>query len=125
MVVIGAAVVGEWAMLFVNALVPRMEVGEVEREVGDEDMEVDGEEKYDARPPVTRSDDPLSGGHLTFGASKAPTGTSRERGRVIVHAVVALDVANSERTRHRGVEGSSPISNALTSVDGAKTRFLI
>lgn len=60
-------------MLFVNALVPDMETGEVEKdEVGDEETEEAGEEKYDAGLPVTQSDDPLSGGHLLLGASKAP-----------------------------------------------------
>jgi hypothetical protein len=48
-------------------------VGEVEKEVGEEEeIKADGEEKYDAGPPVTQSDDPLSGGHLLLGASKAP-----------------------------------------------------
>lgn len=60
-------------MLFVNTLVPETEVGEVEKEEGgEEQMEGDGEEKYDAGLPVTQSDDPLSGGHLLLGASKAP-----------------------------------------------------
>lgn len=40
MVVIGAAVVGEWEILFVNDLVPEPEIGEVEKdEVGEEQME--------------------------------------------------------------------------------------
>jgi len=39
-VVIGAAVVGEWAILFVNVLVPGPEIDEVEKdEVGEEQME--------------------------------------------------------------------------------------
>jgi len=32
----------------------------------------------DARLPVTQSDDPLSGGHLALGASKAPPGSARK-----------------------------------------------
>lgn len=56
-----------------NALVPGEGEGEVEKEVGDEEINVGVEgEKYDAGPPVTQSDDPLSGGHLLLGASKAP-----------------------------------------------------
>ncbi len=40
MVVMGAAVVGEWEILFVNGLVPGPEMGEVEKEeVGEEQME--------------------------------------------------------------------------------------
>lgn len=73
-----------------NALVPEGEVGEVEKEMGEEEMEHGGEEKYDAGPPVTQSDDPLSGGHLLLGASKAPPRPPREGSRVIVHVVVAL-----------------------------------
>lgn len=38
--VIGAALVGEWAILFVNVLVPGMEIDEVEKDdVGEEQME--------------------------------------------------------------------------------------
>jgi len=35
-------------------------------------------ENIDAGLPVTQSDDPLSGGHFAFGASKAPLGPARE-----------------------------------------------
>lgn len=41
--------------------------------MGDEESE-EGEEgeRYGAGLPVTQSNDPLSGGHFTLGASKAP-----------------------------------------------------
>jgi len=78
-------------MLLVKALVPALEVGDVEKEeVGEEQKEEDGEEKYDAGLPVTQSDDPLSGGHLLLGTSKAPPRSPGERSRVIVHVAVAL-----------------------------------
>jgi hypothetical protein len=48
--------------------------------MGDEETE-EGEEgeKYGAGPPVTQSDDPLSGGHLFLGASKAPLGEGEHK----------------------------------------------
>lgn len=48
--------------------------------MGDEESE-EGEEgeRYGAGLPVTQSNDPLSGGHFTLGASKAPPRPSRER----------------------------------------------
>ena len=88
-------------------------VGEVEI------LEID-----DAGLPVTQSDDPRSGGHFALGVSKAPPGPSRERSRVVVHVVRALHVAHSKDAR-LVVEVESPISNGLTTVGGAKTRFLI
>lgn len=42
-------------------------------------------------------------------------GSSRERSRIIVHVIFALDVANSKHT-WRGVNVESPISNGLTTV---------
>lgn len=86
----------------------------------------------DARLSVTQSDDPLSGGHFAVGVSKAPLRRvrmravereegvtyprpARERSRVVVHRVVALDVADGKHARdHVGRE--SPISNGLTTV---------
>jgi len=73
--------------------------------------------------PVTQIDDPLSGGHLTLGVSKAPPGPARERSRIIVHIVSALHLAHSKHAR--SVESYSPISNGLTAVGGAKTKSLI
>jgi len=82
-------------------------------------------EKFDAGLPVTQSNDPRSGGHLGLGTSKAPPGPSGEGGGVVVHVVFALEVADRKHTRI-GVKGKrSPISNGLTTVGGAKTRFLI
>lgn len=82
----------------------------------------EGEEGNDgARLSVTQSDDPLSGGHFTLGMSKTPPGPARERSRVVVHRVVALNVANGKHARsHVGRE--SPISNGSTAVGGANTR---
>jgi len=60
---------------------------------------------------------------LALGVSKAPPGPARERSGVIVHIVGALHLADSKHTR--SVESYSPISNGLTTVGGAKTRFLI
>jgi hypothetical protein len=76
-----------------------------------------------AELPVTRFDDPRSGGHFALGTSKAPPGPPREGSRIIVHIVVALEVANSKYA-WLVVEGDSPIPNGLTTVGGAKTRFL-
>jgi len=77
-----------------------------------------------ARLPVTQSDDPLSGGHFALGMSKTPSGSARERSRVIVHVVGALHVADGKYTR--SVVGSeSPIPNGVTAVGGAKTRLLL
>jgi len=87
-----------------------MESGEEEKEAG-------------AGMPVTHSDDPRSGGHLALGVSKAPPGPAREGSRIIVHIVSALQLAHSKHTR--SVESYSPISNGLTAVGGAKTRYLI
>ena len=54
-------------------------LGDIARERNFESVRyLSGEEVYvslantDARLPVTQSDDPLSGGHFTLGASKAP-----------------------------------------------------
>jgi len=87
----------------------------VERSDGEED------EKIGVRLSVTQSGDPLSGGHLALGMSKTPPGPARERGRVIVHGVVALDVADSKHARNH-VGRESPISNGSTAVGGANTR---
>ena len=101
-------------------------------EDGEEDCEVkELEEIEDAGLPVTQSDDPRSGGHFTLGVSKTPLfrgqmsqgkkisrtypRPSRERSRVIVHVLGALEVAHSEHAR-LVVEGESPISNGLTTV---------
>lgn len=79
----------------------------------------------DARLPVTQSDDPLtlSGGHFTWGASKTPPRSARERGRVVVHVVVALYLADGKNIRC-SISEESPISNGRKTVGGAKTRFL-
>jgi len=81
------------------------------------------EEEIDAELPVTQSDDPRSGGHFALGTSKAPPRPAREGGRIIVHIVVALKVADCKYA-WLVVEGDSPIPNGLTTVGGAKTRFL-
>lgn len=78
----------------------------------------------DAGMSVTHSDDPRSGGHFDLGVSKPPPGSARERSGVIVHIVGALHLANRKHTR-LDVESYSPISNGLTAVGGAKTKFLI
>lgn len=44
-------------------------MGDEESEEGEEGEEG---ERYGAGLPVTQSNDPLSGGHFTLGASKAP-----------------------------------------------------
>jgi hypothetical protein len=82
------------------------------------------EGKNDAGLPVTQSNDPRSGGHFALAMSKAPLGSAREGSRVVVFVVAALHVADSE-DRRLSVTGESPISNGLTAVGGAKTRFLI
>jgi hypothetical protein len=74
-----------------------------------------------ARLPVTQTDDPLSGGHLPLGTSKAPPWSARER-RVVIH-VGALEMAHGKHTR-RSVARESPISNGLTAVGGANTKLL-
>jgi len=91
---------------------------EREEEVEEEEME-----NVDAGLPVTQSDDPLSGGHFDLGTSKPPPGPPREGSRVVVHVLGAIYVANSQNTR-RSVGRESPISNGLTTVGGAKTKFL-
>jgi len=78
-------------------------------------------EKMDARLPVTQPDDPLSGGHFALGTSKPPLGSTRESSGVVVH-VVTTKMTNGKHTRHVSRE-ESPISNGLTTVGGAKTRF--
>jgi hypothetical protein len=81
-------------------------------------------EMMDARLPVTQSDDPPSGGHFAVGMSKTPPGTARERSRVIVHVVGALDLANGKYARSV-VASESPIPNGETAVGGAKTKLLV
>jgi len=93
---------------------------EIEGEEGETEML----EMEDAGLPVTQSDDPRSGGHFALGVSKAPPRPSRERGRVEVLVVRALDMAHRKDAR-LVVEVESPISNGLTTVGGAKTRFVI
>jgi len=90
---------------------------------GEEEMEPDSLEKIDAGLPVTQSNDPPSGGHFSLGTSKAPPGPSRE-GRIRVLYVSALELAHRKHTR-LVVESNSPISNGLTTVGGAKTRFFL
>lgn len=68
-----------------------------------------------ARLPVTQTDDPLSGGHFPLGTSKAPPWSARERSGVIVHVVVAFEMAHGKYTRC-SVARESPISNGLTTV---------
>lgn len=86
---------------------------------------------FGAGMPVTHSDDPRSGGHLALGVSKAPLeedeekedrrneytdpGPARERSGVIVHVVVAFEMAHGKYTRC-SVARESPISNGLTTV---------
>lgn len=103
----------------------------------DEVSEAGEEGKMDsAKLSVTQFDDPLSGGHLAGGASKAPLengsakvgtgvgrtreaypGSARERSRVVVHGIGALHVGHRKHARsHVGRE--SPISNGLTTVAG-------
>lgn len=94
-----------------------MLVGEVEKEEG-------GEEENSAGPSVTQSNDPLSGGHFALGMSKAPLGSAREGSRVVVLVSAALHLADCEY-RRLSVVVEGPISNGLTAVGGAKTRFLI
>lgn len=99
-----------------------VETGE---EAGEEETElVRWESREDAGLPVTQSNDPRSGGHFALGTSKAPPRPSRERSGIVVHVVGALEMAHSKHTRLI-VESESPISNGLTTVGGAKTRFLI
>lgn len=75
-----------------------------------------------ARLSVTQSDDPRSGGHFAVGTSKPPPGPARERSRVVVHGIGALQMAHRKHARsHVGIE--SPISNGLTTVGGANTRL--
>lgn len=94
---------------------------------GEEEMEPESLEKIDAGLPVTQSNDPPSGGHFSLGASKAPPGPSREGSGIIVLStiiiIIALKMAHRKHTR-LVVESSSPIPNGLTTVGGAKTRFL-
>lgn len=78
-------------------------------------------EENDAGLSVTQSDDPLSGGHFSLGVSKPPPRSAREGSRVIVYVVSALNIAHGENV----VKERCPISNGLTAVGGAKTRFLI
>lgn len=103
----------------------------MERSEGEEEGEID------ARLSVTQSDDPRSGGHLALGMSKTPLkrgeqserridsadcahpGPARERGRVVVHGVVALDVADRKHARSH-VSRESPISNGSTAVAAEK-----
>jgi hypothetical protein len=105
------------------------ELGLLYFESGEEegDDEGDSEKWYgekNAGLPVTQSNDPRSGGHFALGASKAPHRPSREGSGVVVHVVSALKVAHSKHTR-LVVESESPFPNGLTTVGGAKTRFLI
>lgn len=94
---------------------------------------LEGEGDTDAVLPVTQHDDPLSGGHFTKGTSKAPLGklienvkkkgrtptaypgSARERSRVVIYIVVALNMAYGEHAR-TDVNRESPISNGLTAV---------
>lgn len=89
-----------------------------------ENDEVGDVEIIGARPPVTRSDDPLSGGHFALGMSKTPSRSARERSRIIVHVVSALQVAYGNYI-WSVVASESPISNGLTAVGGAKTKLLL
>jgi len=87
----------------------------------DDSLKSEEGELVDAVLPVTQSDDPRSGGHLEVGASKTPPGSAREGSGIVVHIVLALNMAHSE---HACVGEGSPISNGLTSVGGAKTRLM-
>jgi len=98
---------------------------------GDEDGDEVGESllyllkgRKDAELSLTQFDDPLSGGHFVLGVSKAPPRPSRQGGRVVVHIFHALKIRYRKHTR-LVVESESPISNGLTTVGGAKTRFRI
>lgn len=90
---------------------------------GEEEMEPESLEKIDAGLPVTQSNDPPSGGHFSLGTSKAPPGPSREGSGIRVLFIGALETAHRKHTR-LVVESNSPIPNGLTTVGGAKTRFL-
>ena len=74
----------------------------------------------DAGQPVTLSDDPplrRSGGHFSVGTSKAPRRAARERSRVVINVVCALEGADSENIPVSvGVNSASPISNGVTTV---------
>jgi len=80
----------------VNALEPGAGVGDIEKEVGDEDIDGDGKEKKGAELPVTQSDDPRSGGHLLLGASKAPLLEMAQSNKAARDELVRL----AERKRH-------------------------
>jgi hypothetical protein len=90
---------------------------------GEEEMEPESLEKIDAGLPVTQPNDPLSGGHFSSGTSKAPPGPSREGSGISVLFISALEMAHRKHTR-LVVESNSPIPNGMTTVGGAKTRFL-
>jgi hypothetical protein len=81
----------------------------------------EGEGKVGARLSVTQSCDPLSGGHFGVGTSKAPLGSAREGGGIIIF--ISLHVANSDNVRG-DVSREGPIPNGLTTVGGADTRLL-
>jgi len=107
----------------IRVLVKRLLIGLVfSGGVGKNDESGDWE-MIGARLPVTQSDDPPSGGHFAVGMSKTPSGSARERSRVIEHVVGALDVAHGKHTG-RVVASESPIPNGMTAVGGAKTKLL-
>lgn len=120
-------------MIGIGALEIWLLIGLVDFSGGEGENDESGDwEIIGARPPVTQSDDPLSGGHLALGMSKTPlwvnksscgigddeetySGSAGERSRIIVHVVGALHVADGKHAR--SVVGSeSPIPNGVTAV---------
>jgi len=107
-------------------VLPR-EIKGSERQIGsgEEEIKLLEVENNDAGLPVTQSDDPPSGGHFGLGASKAPPRSAREGSRIIIHIICALKLAHGKHIGFVVESKRSPISNGLTPVGGAKTRFLI